>query len=41
MIDDWKLRRKCFNKGESLTDKLFKILDILRGKWGYSKHLVG
>lgn len=39
MIDDWAARKKCFGRGDSLSDQLYKILDKLRGRWGYVKHL--
>jgi hypothetical protein len=33
-------RKKCTGKSEGVMDKVNKILDFLRGQWGYKKRFV-
>lgn len=39
ILDDIHFKKQCFNRSASIVDNFTKILEWLRGTWGYKKNL--
>jgi hypothetical protein len=37
MFDDQQQKRECCKNSVRFGDRIYQLMDFLRGKWGYSK----